>query len=248
MTKERRNCEACPTGRTSGRLCAACVAAKNDTESPWDLGEGYWRTHKGVKVEWVPKFIPEPAPELEEGHIKCVACPTTFIPNRPIQTYCSRACRKRAGWAKRKAKVNQERREERARIRQELSVPCSTCNAAVGENCKSPSGTSQAPHVARLMAAGLRPRCKCGAALPPQRQKWCDTCKALARRDDRRAASERYRAKKNPGRPTTRGWCDTCGRFLHVRSDGTVRLHRDADKQTCPGSRRPGDVKQVVAA
>lgn len=247
MSGPRRDCEACGLGRTSGRLCTACAKAKADTESPWDLGDGYWRTHKGVKVEWVPKFAPEPMTEPEEGHVRCAGCPATFIPNRPHHIYCSTACRKRAKWARRNARVNQERREERARVKQELSAPCSTCDAPAGHGCKSPGGTNQAPHVARLAAAGLRPRCECGAQLPPSRQKWCDTCKAVARRDDRRAASDRYRAKKNPDRVSSRGHCGYCGRVLQVRTDGTVRLHRDDKKQTCPGSRRPAAVEQVAA-
>lgn len=250
MSGPRRDCAMCPTGRTSGVLCADCSAAKKDTESPWDLGEGYWRMHKGVAAEWVPKYVPdpEPEPELEEGRVRCIACPATFIPPRPNQRYCGRRCRKRAGWSKRSARVNQARRAERVRVKQELSAPCSTCNAPAGQGCKSSSGSSQAPHVARLAAAGLRPRCECGAPLPPSRQKWCDACKARARQNDRRAASERYRAKtKAPARAADRGVCGTCDRVLHVRSDGMVRLHRDADKQTCPGSRRPAALEQVAA-
>lgn len=125
MSGPRHDCEACGIGRTSGRLCASCASAKNDTESPWDLGEGYWRLHKGVKVEWVPKFVldvnPEPEP-LKKGHVRCVNCPATFVPTRPFHSYCSRTCRKRAGWAKRSAKVNRARRQQRARARQETAA------------------------------------------------------------------------------------------------------------------------------
>ena len=115
MTKPRRNCSVCPTGRTSGRLCAACVAAKKDKESAWDLKQagGYWRHVRGGVQEWVPLLtkLPEPEedeePEEERGELRTCAyddCGSWFMALRKTHTYCSHSCRDSAAYERRVAR------------------------------------------------------------------------------------------------------------------------------------------------
>lgn len=116
MTKPRRNCSVCPTGRTSGRLCAACVAAKKDKESAWDLKQngGYWRHVRGGVREWVPLLLetegPEPEPEEGEAHEPDLrtcgydGCGGWFLSDNPRQVYCGRPCLNAADRQRRKAR------------------------------------------------------------------------------------------------------------------------------------------------
>ena len=91
MAQPYKPCDACKVGRTRGRFCAPCIAAKKDQESAWDLGEGEWVTRKGKQV-WVPA---EPTARDEAGKRKCQECPETFVPKRR-QIYCGQRCKTKA--------------------------------------------------------------------------------------------------------------------------------------------------------
>lgn len=113
MTKPRRNCAVCPTGRTSGVLCATCCAAKKDKESPWDLEQngGYWRHVRGGVKEWVPLLVetddPEPEPEVDEPDLRTCeydGCGAWYLSDNPRQRYCGRPCLNAADRQRRKAR------------------------------------------------------------------------------------------------------------------------------------------------
>lgn len=38
---------------------------------------------------------------------------------------------------------------------------------------------------------------------------------------------------------TKRGTCTECGRLMHVRDDGLIRLHRNRNDERCTGGHRP---------
>lgn len=112
MTKPRRNCSVCPTGRTSGVLCAACVAAKKDKESAWDLEQagGYWRHVRGGVKEWVPLLVGarlESELDGDEPDVRACdydECAAWFLSDNPRQRYCGERCKDSAYWARRKAR------------------------------------------------------------------------------------------------------------------------------------------------
>lgn len=108
----RRDCAVCPTGRTSGVLCANCCAAKKDKESPWDLEQngGYWRHVRGGVREWVPLLVGERLESELDGNEPDVRacdyseCGAWFLSDNPRQKYCDRRCLNAAYEQRRKAR------------------------------------------------------------------------------------------------------------------------------------------------
>lgn len=86
------------------------------------LPEGDWRFDPFRRVRiWVPKPTPPPK-QLGPDAPRCKECGEAFESAVVRQKYCTKWCRERADWARRGAKINQERREQRARARQESAA------------------------------------------------------------------------------------------------------------------------------
>lgn len=96
----------------------SCRLAPSDPRDVVSLEHGDWRFDPFRRVQvWVPRPVPPPAP-LGPGEVRCKGCDQGFVKDESHQKYCTMKCRKRAGWARRAAKVNQERRERRASARE----------------------------------------------------------------------------------------------------------------------------------
>lgn len=119
-----RPCAVCGETTTSKKgthpACRLAKPAANEDDTA--LPEGDWRFDPFRRVQvWVPKPPPPPAPP-RPGEVPCQGCGGGFMKEDPRQKYCTMQCRKRARWARRSAAVNQERREQRARARQERAA------------------------------------------------------------------------------------------------------------------------------
>lgn len=103
-------CAECGVGRSGeGGLCTGCNAAENDSESPWDLGKGYWRRRRGIR-EWVPLLVEPKAEVPEDPNVHaCVygGCGIWFVVRRSDQAYCSERCRDAAAYDRRMARERQ---------------------------------------------------------------------------------------------------------------------------------------------
>lgn len=117
-------CGVCGETTTSkyGTHPACRLAEPSADDADTGLPNGDWRFDPFRRVQiWVPAPPPPPPPPvpLGPGESRCQGCETPFKKDRPQQRYCTLRCRKRLDWARRTARVNQERREQRARARQE---------------------------------------------------------------------------------------------------------------------------------
>ena len=99
------------------RLADPVAAGEDDA-----LPAGDWRFDPFRRIQvYVVKPEPEPE-EIDPDTPRCVGCGKGFEQSNRRHKYCTRRCRKRADWARRSAKYNQQRHERRELARQEAAA------------------------------------------------------------------------------------------------------------------------------
>lgn len=165
MSRPYRKCSACPTRTQNSDLCTACHAAKKDAESPWDLGEGYWRQRRGTK-EWVPLLPVEDEAELLREERTCRGCPIVFRPRHNLQRYHDTKCRERADY-RRRSQANPHPVEVKAMAREKPLPKTNTLRQFTDDECRdgraryvqgdrSPLTLAQSREYGRVMKAARR--------------------------------------------------------------------------------------------
>ena len=111
-------CDVCGETTTSKKGTHPACRLADDAGTPIPLPDGDWRFDPFRRVQvYVLKPEPEPEP-VDPNAPLCKGCEKPFEPADSRKKYCTLRCRKRAGWARRANKDNQERKDRRARARE----------------------------------------------------------------------------------------------------------------------------------
>lgn len=119
-----RACDICgeTTTSKSGTHPACRLAESDPNADDIALPAGDWRFDPFRRVQ---VYVLRPEPELgppSPNAVPCAGCEKSFEPLNRRHKYCTRRCRKRADWARRSERYNQERNKIRALARQEAAA------------------------------------------------------------------------------------------------------------------------------